>query len=88
MLAPALVDDYAAVRWFGWRGVRSLATELGRDDVLAALAVYEVDGTPESRVAAWRRVQTLVGPAPLEGTPERLAELEQDRDARAIWIGE
>jgi hypothetical protein len=87
-LASALVDDYSAVRWFAWRGVRALATELGRSDVLAALATYEVDGPVEERLAVWQRVRALVGPGPLDDAPERLAELEAARDARAIWIGE
>ena len=87
-LASALVDDYAAVRWFGWRGVRALATGLGRTDVLDALASYEVDGAIEARLAAWQRVRALVGPGPLADAPERLATLEADRDAQAIWIGE
>ncbi len=87
-LAPALVDDYAAVRWFAWRGVRALAHEIGRDDVLAALAGYEVDGAIEARMASWQRVRALVGAGPLDDAPERVAELEAARDARAIWIGE
>jgi predicted CXXCH cytochrome family protein len=87
-LAPALVDDYAAVRWFGWRGVRALARALGRDDVLAVLAGYEVDGALEDRLAVWQRVGALVGPGPLDDAPERITELEAARDARAIWIGE
>jgi hypothetical protein len=88
VLASALVDDYAAVRWFAWRGVRSLATGLGRSDVLDALASYAVDGALEDRLVAWQRVRALVGPGPLADAPERLAALEGDRDARAIWIGE
>jgi predicted CXXCH cytochrome family protein len=88
VLASALVDDYAAVRWFAWRGVRALARELGRDDVLEVLAAYEVDGALEERFAIWQRVAVLVGPGPLDGAPERVAELEGARDARAIWIGE
>ncbi|HET6586079.1 MAG TPA: multiheme c-type cytochrome [Nannocystaceae bacterium] len=87
-LAPALVDDYAAVRWFAWRGVRALATELGRTDVLAVLAEYDVDAALEDRLAVWQRVRALVGPGPLDDAPEKLAELEADRDLRAIWIGE
>lgn len=87
-LAGALVDDYAAVRWFAWRGVRAVARELGRDDVLAVLASYEVDGALEDRFAIWQRVQALVGPGPFHDAPEKLAELEAARDAQAIWIGE
>jgi hypothetical protein len=76
-LALALEDDYPAVRWFAWRAYRALAP----DD--PAIALYDFMADPAQRLAAIDALS--VDRHPLA---EALPELEENRDDRAIEIGE
>jgi hypothetical protein len=87
-LAGALDDEYPSVRWFAWRGLRSLAGEQGRADVVEALATFDYMGPLEERVLVVRDVQDRLGPGALAEDPELLAALEARREDQAIWIGE
>jgi predicted CXXCH cytochrome family protein len=93
-IAEGLEDEYPSVRWFAWRGLRSLARELPpaqserREALLAALAAFDYLGPIDERVEAVSAVRALLGPPPLADAPEVRERLLADRQALAIWIGE
>lgn len=93
-IAEGLEDEYPSVRWFAWRGLRSLAERLPdqqqgrRELLLAALTQFDYLGPIEPRVAVVTRVRALLGPAPLAEHPELHERLLGERWALAIWIGE
>ncbi|MEM9458525.1 MAG: cytochrome c3 family protein [Myxococcota bacterium] len=86
-LVDALQDDYPAVRWFGYRGLRALAPTTAPELVepLAEPGVMEDPGLRELLVD---RLRQALGPGALVERPGLRAELHQRRDDRAIWIGE
>lgn len=93
-LAEGLEDEYPSVRWFAWRGLRTLAAALPdsqstrRDALLAALARFDYLGPIEQRVEVVMAVREQVGPPPLHDDPELRERLLAERTALAIWIGE
>ena len=93
-IAEGLEDEYPSVRWFAWRGLRSLAERLGADQVerrealLGALARFDYLGPIATRVEVVTRVRELIGPAPLLDHPDLRDQLLSGRWALAIWIGE
>jgi hypothetical protein len=94
-IAEGLEDEYPSVRWFAWRGLRSLAERLPadlearrRDALLTALTQYDYLGPIAARVEVVTRVRTLLGPAPLADHEDLHERLTSERWALAIWIGE
>jgi hypothetical protein len=93
-IAEGLEDEYPSVRWFAWRGLRSLAERLGADQqgrreaLLTELAQFDYLGPIDVRVEIVTRVRALLGPAPLADHPDLHERLLGDRWALAIWIGE
>lgn len=87
-LAAALDDEYPSVRWFAWRGLRTLAQQTGREEVLTALRAFDYTSPPAERVAAAAAIRALVGPGAIDDQPELLQSLEEAREDKAIWIGE
>lgn len=93
-LAEGLEDEYPSVRWFAWRGLRTLAAQLPdsdrprREALLQSLAAFDYLGPIEQRVEIVTIVRSHVGPAPLIDHMELRERLLSDRQALAIWIGE
>ncbi|PRQ04706.1 Dissimilatory sulfite reductase [Enhygromyxa salina] len=91
-IADGLEDEYPSVRWFAWRGLRSLAERMApnarRAALLAALERFDYLGPIDERVEVVTRIRALVGPAPLTDDPELRERLLSERQALAIWIGE
>ncbi len=96
-LADGLEDEYPSVRWFAWRGLRTLIAELPQSDradrerreaLERALAQYDYLGPIAERVAVITAVRARVGPSPLLDRIELRERLLSDRQALAIWIGE
>lgn len=86
-LAGALEDEYPAVRWFAWRGLRALADAAGEAELVARLAAYDYLGPIESRIEVVAGVHAALGgqDAALDELFDELAEARADA---AIWIGE
>jgi hypothetical protein len=93
-LAEGLEDEYPSVRWFAWRGMRTLVARLPeaeperRAALQAALARFDYLGPIAERVEVVMAVRSYVGPAPLLDQGELRERLLGDRHALAIWIGE
>ncbi|MCX4245947.1 cytochrome c3 family protein [Paraliomyxa miuraensis] len=92
-LVDALEDDYPAVRWFGYRGLRRVARQSLPDDapaasVLEALDVSNAMEDPGLRAMMVDQLRAILGPGPLAAQPELEQRLHERRDDRAIWIGE
>lgn len=86
-LAGALEDEYPAVRWFAWRGLRTLARTSGDARLVALLADYDYLGPLERRIEIVAAVHDALGghdPA----LDELFDELAEARADAAIWIGE
>jgi hypothetical protein len=86
-LAGALEDEYPSVRWFAWRGLRTLAQSAGEDELLTALADFDYLAPIEPRVEVIGRIHAQLGPTPTQHD-DLFDELAQARAATAIWIGE
>jgi len=87
-LVDALDDDYPAVRWFGYRGLRQLAQQT---DDTAVLALLRTDGAMEDpglRAVLVERLRARLGPGSLHAHPDLRERLAERRDDQAIWIGE
>ena len=87
-LVDALEDDYPAVRWFAFRGLRRLAEATAHPRVQAALAVPQAMEDPGLRAVMIDELRAILGPGPLSDRPELAAILHERRDDQAIWIGE
>ena len=95
-IAAALEDEYPSVRWFAWRGLRSLAEAEQADELVAALASFDYLGPIEARVAALDRIHASLDAALSEGqhadaqaeAEALFDELSEARARTAIWIGE
>jgi hypothetical protein len=96
-LAEGLEDEYPSVRWFAWRGLRTLVAKLPRSDagdrerreaLERALAQFDYLGPITERVEAITAIRARVGPSPLLDRVELRERLLSDRQALAIWIGE
>jgi hypothetical protein len=87
-LVDALEDDYPAVRWFAYRGLRQLASLASDPRILAALDTPQVMEDPGLRTLLVDELRALLGPGPLSHVPERRQALHERRDDQAIWIGE
>lgn len=91
-LGEGLEDEYPSVRWFAWRGLRSLAQDLPvgarREGLLADLEAFDYLGPVEDRVEIVARVRAQLGPGPLADQPELREQLLDRRQAAPIWIGE
>ncbi len=87
-LVDALDDDYPAVRWFAFRGLRRLAAERAEPDVMQALEVSGAMEDPGLRALMIDRLREILGPGPLAQRPEQRRALHERRDDQAIWIGE
>ena len=87
-LVDALEDDYPAVRWFAFRGLRRLARAADDPRVEASLAVPQAMEDPGLRAVMIDELRAVLGPGPLTHAPELAAALHDRRDDQAIWIGE
>jgi hypothetical protein len=87
-LVDALEDDYPAVRWFAFRGLRQLAEHAADPRPLAALQVPHAMEDPGLRAVLVDELRALLGPGPLADRPGLAATLHERRDDQAIWIGE
>lgn len=88
-VVDAMADDYAAVRWMAWVAARRLAADAdGGARVRAALAAFDPEAEPASRLPAWQAIRAALGPGAFDDAPARREVLEASRDAQAIWIGE
>jgi hypothetical protein len=87
-LVDALDDDYPAVRWFSFRGLRRLAARVPDPRVRAALAAPGAMEDPGLRAVLVDELRAALGPGPLADRPGLAAELHARRDDQAIWIGE
>jgi hypothetical protein len=93
-LAEGLEDEYPSVRWFAWRGLRSLIATLPESDrqrreaLQQSLARFDYLGPIAERVEIVTIVRGYIGPAPLLDQIELRDRLLEDRQALAIWIGE
>jgi hypothetical protein len=93
-LAEGLEDEYPSVRWFAWRGLRTLVAELPdaqrvrREALQRSLAGFDYLGPIAERVEVISIVRGHVGPAPLVDHDELRERLLEDRQALSIWIGE
>jgi hypothetical protein len=93
-LAEGLEDEYPSVRWFAWRGLRTLVAQLPESDrerreaLQRTLARFDYLGPISERVEVIMAVRGHVGPAPLLDQIELRERLLGDRHALAIWIGE
>ncbi len=87
-LVDALEDDYPAVRWFGYRGLRTLAARHGDATVTEALSVPGAMEDPGQRAVLVDELRRHLGPGALANDPRLQRELRAQRDDRAIWIGE
>lgn len=91
-LGEALEDEYPSVRWFAWRGLRSLAQELPagprRERLLAGLEAFDYLAPVEARVELVAELRAQLGPGPLADQPELREQLLDRRQASPIWIGE
>ena len=87
-LVDALEDDYPAVRWFAYRGLRRLAERAPAPAVLQALELPGAMDDPGLRVWMIEQLRAAVGPAPLADRPALRQALHERRDDHAIWIGE
>lgn len=85
-LALALEDEYAAVRWAAWRGLRRLAQADGREDLPAHLRRYDYIGEARQRIAATDEIHARLPPAPIDDA--RRAWLVEHRATPELWIGE
>lgn len=86
-LVDALEDDYPAVRWFAFRGLRQLA-EHADPRVRAALQVPHAMEDPGLRAVLVDELRAVLGPGPLADRPGLASTLHERRDDQAIWIGE
>jgi hypothetical protein len=87
-LVDALEDDYPAVRWFAFRGLRRLAAETSDVRALAILETTSMMEDPGLRTVAIDELRAHLGPGLLADRPELAAALHERRDDQAIWIGE
>lgn len=87
-LVDALEDDYPAVRWFAFRGLRRLAPAAADPRVQAALDVPHALEDPGLRAVMIDELRAVLGPGPLAHAPELAQALHDRRDDQAIWIGE
>jgi len=87
-LVDALEDDYPAVRWFAFRGLRHLAEATAHARVQAALAIPQAMEDPGLRTVMIDELRAILGPGLLSDRPELAAGLHERRDDQAIWIGE
>ncbi|MFO7567348.1 MAG: cytochrome c3 family protein, partial [Enhygromyxa sp.] len=79
-LADGLEDEYPSVRWFAWRGMRTLAERLGDARLLEALEEFDYLGPIADRVSVVVRVRALVGPAALSEHSELRERLLEERE--------
>ena len=84
-LADALEDEYPAVRWFAWRGLRAMSADGTLDSQLEA---FDASADASERVPVSAAVRDQLGPSVLARDPERMSTLQRQRDDRAIEIGE
>lgn len=87
-LVDVLEDDYPAVRWFGYRGLRRLADQAARSDVMQALDAPGAMEDAGLRAVLVDELRARLGPGPLADQPALVQTLHQRRDDQAIWIGE
>lgn len=87
-LVAALDDEYPSVRWFAWRGLRTLAEERGDADTLTLVAGFDYLAPVEERAPIVGQLRARLGPGALEHDPALLERLEENRQDKAIWIGE
>jgi hypothetical protein len=87
-LVAALDDEYPSVRWFAWRGLRSLARARGDEPTLALVSAFDYLAPVEVRAPVVGELRARLGPGALEHVPELLERLEEHRQDKAIWIGE
>lgn len=87
-LVDALEDDYPAVRWLAFRGLRRLAEQASHAPARAALDVPQAMEDPGLRAVLVDDLRAALGPGPLDAVPELAASLHARRDDQAIWIGE
>jgi hypothetical protein len=87
-LADGLDDEYPSVRWFAWRGLRSLAERTGDAGLLADLARFDYLAPIHARAEVSAAVRAQVGPPALADDPELREALLDAREGLAIWIGE
>lgn len=87
-LVDALADDYPAIRWFGFRGLRTLAERADDETVLALLADDRVMDDPGRTAMLIDQLRVHLGPGGLDHRPEQKQRLLDQRDDQAIWIGE
>lgn len=87
-LVDALEDDYPAVRWFAFRGLRQLAADAADPRVRAALEVPGAMEDPGLRAVMVDDLRAALGPGPLADRPALASDLHARRDDQAIWIGE
>lgn len=87
-LVDVLEDDYPAVRWFGFRGLRAMAEAEGMTELRAWISDPAVMDDPGSRTQLQLDLRGRLGPGALADDAELRKELGQRRDDVAIWIGE
>lgn len=87
-LVDALEDDYPAVRWFAYRGLRRLAEQGPEPAVTRALQLPGAMEDPGLRGVMVQELRAILGPGPLADRPQLAQALHERRDDQAIWIGE
>lgn len=87
LLVDAMDDEYPAVRWMAWRGLRAVTAHLG-DPGTAALLARPPSYDVLDRAALLATLQERWGRAPIHLHPDRIEALQAERDDRAIEIGE
>jgi len=86
-LLGAFEDEYPAVRFMAWQGLRQLAAQMGDVEALAELDEPPPDD-PLLRISLGETLRRRWGISALHQAHDRVLALELARDDRAIEIGE
>ncbi len=91
-LVDGLEDDYPAVRWAAWQGLRALLSGGGRggnvDAIQTTLMDFDHLDPLEKRIGISSRLRGWLGPGALDGFPELAEKLHNRGRDQEIWTGE
>ncbi len=93
-LVDGLEDEYPAVRWMAWRGLKQLvergaARSSERSSALrGALADFDHLAEPSERLLVIDRLRASLGPGAFAEQPDRREALLAKQERVILWIGE